>query len=286
MILGFYAAAKNSRTKFFYSLWWLGILFAAGASHPVTSRIFNMLFGSIALFSSFRDSHKFVVFVVLGYAYLCPLGLEWIKEKAKPLLKKMSSSVIIIFTVILIIYTFPLIGLGGQLKPITYPESYEETNNFFLSQNISGHIIYLPWEAYLTYNWSVKASSDGRISAPINKLADEFIVTGPGLWSAADPLKDNITECIENKSISCLETLGVQFIIKDRCAFFPDNYSWINETYAVHHDSCSTIYKIKNKFQVSRQIPMRFVFGAAVSLISLLAIIIFILIKQLSPKKR
>lgn len=195
-------------------------------------------------------------------------------------------SVVIIFIGAIILYTYPLIGLWGQIKPVEYPGSYQETNQFLNSQNLTGHIIYLPWEGYLTYTWTLGSSSDGRIAVPINKVVEPIIITSPGLWGGKNDLQQNITYCLTEQSVGCLENQSVQYIMKDKCAFYPTIYPWINET-LVYEDNCIQIYKINNKSVIDRSIhvPLRFIIGSSISLITLIGMIIYLILHSERYKK-
>ena len=286
MLIGYYSK-KDNKSKFFYSLWWIGLIFATGISHPYTAPLFDFLFKHLPFFSGFRDSHKFVALIALSYAYLCPIGIIWIRDKIRfslnsPTLSRISKYLIpSIFIALILLYTYPLIGLWGQIKPAEYPQSYQETASFIDSQNITGHIIYLPWEGYLTYNWTVGTSPDGRIAVPINNLVKQIIIVYPGQWGGTNELQQNLTLCLNNQSISCLENRGVQYILNDRCASFPTHYSWINLS-SVHSDSCIDIYQLNNKIRVDRTIhpPLRFIIGSLISLITLIGIIIYLVRKR------
>jgi len=97
MLVGYYkkkSKEEQKKANFFFILWWLGIILATGISHPYTAPIFDFLFKHVPFFNGFRDSHKFVVFILLAYAYLCPLGIykikEWIENRIIKLQMKIS----------------------------------------------------------------------------------------------------------------------------------------------------------------------------------------------------
>lgn len=270
MFIGYFST-NSKESKLFYFLWWVGLLLAIGASHPFTKPFFDFAFNNIPFFSGFRDSHKFVMLIMLAYARLCPLGLNWIKNKFK-LNNKITNIALIVF---ILVYSFPLIGLWNQVKPVNYPSSYDETNQFLLDENITGWLIYLPWEAYLTYDWSVNASSDGRISVPINYLVEPYVIVSPGSWGDQDEFSNNISECLEVQSVSCLENNNVQYVLRDDCTFYPNNYSWINNT-LVHKSDCLTLFELNSSKKVEYDIPQRFIIGSLISLTTFIVILIYL----------
>lgn len=273
IILGYYIDNKNKKSKFFYSLFWIGLIFGVGISHPYTGRLFDFLFNSLPLFNGFRDSHKFVALIAISYAYLIPLSIIKIKEHIK--IKKLFYGLIIcLFVIFILIYNFPLIFLNNQIHPISYPQDYSQVNKFLNEQNTNGYIIYLPWQLYLTYSWSLNSSSDGRITVPINNLIQKDVISGTDTYGSSTELMSKINICLINKDVSCLENQGVEYILKDKCALYIDDYSWINSG-PVFQTNCVDVYKINNKTNAqTQQIPLRFVCGVIISLTTLITILL------------
>lgn len=274
-ITGFLNPASNKKKSayFFFSLFWTGIILGTGISHSYTKPFFDFLFNYLPLFNGLRDSHKIVSLIVLSYAFFISSFVLFVRERHKKFYIALILAVFIFF----LVFSFPLIGLWNQLHPVSYPDDYYKANSYFNSQNITGYIIYLPWQSYLTFNWTKNSSLDGRISVPINQIVEKNVLLGPDEWGTQTKLGKNISICIENQSIGCLENNNVQFIIKDRCSYYPDNYSWISIKAKAYENKCLTIYKINNKEEISRQkIPIRFIIGVIVSLITLIIIIILI----------
>ncbi|HRZ85584.1 MAG TPA: hypothetical protein P5277_02280 [Candidatus Paceibacterota bacterium] len=290
MFLGYFFNHENKKAKIFYTLWWIGVLFATGISHPLTSPIFDFLFKNLPLFNGFRDSHKFVSLVALSYAFLCPMAVIAIKNKLKSSkINKLTFSILIaLFLMFILCYTFPLAGLNNQLKPVKFTNSYYQVNDFLNRQNTeNSYIIYLPWQTYLTYNWTINSSSDGRIANPINSIIEKPVLQGPDRWGNDNSLTKPITDCINKKEVSCLENAGVSFIIKDKCAYYLDGYEWIDlssRAEPVLNTDCLDIYKLNNKPIVKPSVPLRFILGILISLLTLIGILFVLFVK--SDKKQ
>ncbi|MBD3355142.1 hypothetical protein GF361_04105 [Candidatus Woesearchaeota archaeon] len=272
MLIGYY----SSENRFFFSLWWIGVVFATGFSHPYTKPFFSFLFNYLPFFNGFRDSHKFVALIALSYAYLCPLGLRLITKKSK----KLKKILYLLFISIILLYTFPLIGLWNQVNPAYPPSDYLDANDFLSKQNITGHIIYLPWEGYLTYNWTINSTPDGRTAVPINKFIQPLVLVSPGRWGSMSNLKHNINFCLDHRSINCLEKQDVLYILKDRCAFYSDRYKWISIS-KFYENNCLTIYRIHNKTDITKRFKfqLRFVIGSVISILTWICMI-FLLLKR------
>ena len=296
MLIGYYLDNKNKISRFFYSLFWIGLILGTGISHPYTSPIFDLFFKNVPLFNGFRDSHKFVSFIALAYAYLVPFGLIKIKDyladksNIKNIKRLISVVFIILFLQFIILYNSPMFFLGSQIKSVDYPNSYFSVGNYLDNQNFWGYAIYLPWQLYMTYNWTYGSSGDGRIPVPVNKLSEKMIITGVDKYSSSSELISQISSCLREDNIKCLENSGVEYVLKDKCAYFPDDYSWINSSasVAVYKTSCVDVYKLNNKVNaIKPEVPYRFTFGLVVSILSaLLLCLIAIYYKRLQKSQK
>jgi hypothetical protein len=294
MILGYLHDKDKIKAKVFFSLFWLGVLLGTGISHPYTGKIFDFLFNNLPFFNGFRDSNKFVSLVVLSFAYLCPKGLFYLISKLKFDKNKVNNEtghntnglllkivLILAFVALIITYTFPLISLHNQLKPLTYPTSYTNANDFLKENSPEGYTIYLPWQLYLTYNWSQGNGGDGRIANVINHAVETKVITGTDKYGSSTKLMSSIESCLKSENISCLEDLGVQYLIKDSCALFPDNYLFVENATKVYANGCIKIYEINNKQSaVYSNVPLRFILGISLSILT------FILLLVLSSKQK
>ncbi len=231
MLTGYY---KN-KNNFYFILWWTGLIMAVGISHPLTKPFFNFLFTYLPFFKGIRDSHKFVVLMALAYAYFIPYALN---------IRKLRKYATALFMVMLLTYTYPLIGLSHQIKPIEYPESYFEAAHFL--ENKTG-IIYIPWMDYLTYNWTENKTPDGRIANPVNVIFHN-VIKNPGPWGKQTELTINITRCLTNSSFKCLKKNKINYIVYDKCFKLTDKfYGWIKNSTEVYSKGCISIFKtIKN----------------------------------------
>jgi hypothetical protein len=272
------AESEEKRQKnFFFTLFWTGLILGVGISHPYISPIFDFLFKNLPLFNGLRDSHKFTTLIALSYAYFISSLVLNFKEKRK----KYIYFVLVVFFILF--FTYPLIGLKDQLKPVEYPKEYFALENYLQNKQISGYIIYLPFQNYFTYNWTINTFSDGRISVPINNILRENVLIGPDEYGGIDSLRQNIRLCLDNKNITCLENNNIQYIIKDKCAFFPENYSFLYNP--VFEDSCISLYKLNTETKITNKIPLRFYIGTIISLITLI-IIFFQYIKYKRNNKK
>jgi len=267
---------ENKKSKFFYTLFWLGLILGVGISHPYTGKIFEVLFANVPFFNGFRDSHKFVALIALAYAYFLPNATEAINKnlmKLKVKLGKILSIVVIIGLIALIFgLNFAMINLHGQVKNVEYPRSYQEVNEFFNSREIDGKIVYLPWQGYLSYNWSRDVSSDGRIGAFANGIIDKGVISGPDEYGGNSGFRAEVSNCLNNNDKKCLKEIGVEYVMHDKCAFYPDNYSWLNDFENAFSNECLNVYYVGGVSEKA-QIPARFILGLIISILALIYII-------------
>ena len=261
LLAGYYYFANEKRKKFFYTLFWSGLILAVGVPY----------LDYLPFFSSFKDNNKFVSLIAISYAYFLPTFFLGLKDK----MKKLKFLPVLFLVALVILFSFPLIGLKDQVKPVDYPSSYSDLNAFFNSKEISGKIIYLPWQNYLTYKWTEKSSSDGRISVPINQILYYPVIIGPDKWGKETELTSKISICIANKDINCLEENSVQFIIKDECSTYLDKYTWLdkNNSKKALENACIDVYEINNARYNRPEIPDRFLFGVIISILTLISMI-------------
>jgi hypothetical protein len=292
MLLGYFLSASEEKySKIFFTLFWIGLILGTGISHPYTKPFFDYLFNHMPFFGGFRDSHKFVSLIALAYSYFIPTAIISLTTKIKHKLNKINSpanlqkrfnlaSFLSLLTIILVVmfilsFTYPLIGLDNQIKPVDYPRSYYLVNNYLESQNTSGYIIYLPFQTYLTYSWSINSSSDGRISVPVNQIIRKPVLTGPDRYGAGDKIMNFVSDCLSKESVLCLENISAQYVLLDKCAYFPDKYEWITKNNTpVYLTECLDVYKINNTGEADySSVPLRFIFGVIVSLITFIAMV-------------
>ena len=282
MLVGYYSDNENKKSKFFYTLFWLGLILGVGISHPYTGKIFNVLFENIPFFNGFRDSHKFAAFIALAYAYLLPNAVLSVN---KSLTKKWMKIISVIGLIVLVFgLNFTMINLHGQVKNVEYPSSYSEVNEFFNNIEIGGKIIYLPWQGYLSYSWTKDVSSDGRIGAFANGIVEKGVVTGPDEFGGNNGFRMEVSKCLEEKNKDCLKKIGVGHIMHDKCAYYSENYSWLGDE-EIFSNECVDVYSVGG-ISEEMKVPFRFILSLIVSVLTLVGIIFALENKRLRRKQR
>jgi hypothetical protein len=106
-------------------------------------------------------------------------------------------------------------------------------------------------------------------------------------YGAENSLTLEITKCIKDESVQCLEKNNVQFIINDKCAIFPDKYKWVSESgiKIVFSGNCLDIYETNPKEFNKPSVPLRFIIGVLISLMALCWIIKNIVIPKITSTR-
>ena len=193
-------------TKAFIVLASAALILGIGLSGQNTAPIFNFLFEHIFFFRGFRDSHKFVGLLVLAYAYLGGLGVDdFAKHLKGNRIKKAQILPVIVVTLALtspFIYSYTMFGFHGQLKPIDYPKSWYEVNDLLNQDKDDFNVLFLPWHAYMDFNWI--ENKDKRLGNPAPSFFDKPVIGGDnmevgGIYSqSTDPTSRYIEFLLQN----------------------------------------------------------------------------------------
>jgi hypothetical protein len=193
-------------------------------------------------------------------------------------MKKIRIIPIILITVLILFLSFPLINLNNQLKQVNYPGDYQELNSFLNTIKISGKIIYLPWQTYLTYSWTINSSSDGRIPIPINQILKYPVLTGPDIYGSGSFQTQIISNCLSNNSIECLKQNQIQLLIYDKCSLYKEQSIIENLSSKIYSNACIDLYEINsNAVQTQQPIPARFLISSIISLITITGLITYLI---------
>jgi len=125
-----------------------------------TSGIFKplnlLLYENLPLYRAFRDSHKFVALITLGYAHLGGIGVAAITKHLKDSkLKKLHPIILAALLALPLIYQFNmLLSFNGQLKTYDYPQPWYEANKFLNSDKDDFNTLFLPWHNYMYFSWA------------------------------------------------------------------------------------------------------------------------------------
>ncbi len=144
---------KKIKTVFFFLLGLFAFIFSLGVSKTIFGGLNRWIFEYVPFWSGFRDSQKWSGLLVLSYAVLGAQGLNYWLPKLKE--KKWDFSgarAIFVFFVPLFLGFLLWFGLWGQIKPVFYPISWQETKNYLDERRAKA--LFLPWHGYMSFGWN------------------------------------------------------------------------------------------------------------------------------------
>jgi len=152
----------------------VALILATGVS-GVFKPINIFLFKNFTLFRAFRDTHKFVVPIILGYVYLGGLGVARVisyVKKLKRVNRLIYPIVFIAMVSIPIIYQFNMLfAFNGQLKTCEYPKSWYDINDFLNADKDDYNILFFPWHNYMYFSWI-----GSKIANPAKAFFDKPVI--------------------------------------------------------------------------------------------------------------
>jgi len=143
----------------------IGFVLALGPASTPTRIVFEFLWTYMPGFQGFRESHKFVVLMVLSYAYLGALGIASI-SRLTPFFSLHTTSplsvvkwallrhFIPLFALALpISYGIGLIGFSGEVRPTEYPMEWHEARDVLRHDREDDNVLVLPWHSFMELDW-------------------------------------------------------------------------------------------------------------------------------------
>lgn len=131
----------------------VGFLLAVGAASPLTRPIFDWLWDHFLFFRGFRDSQKFLILLCLGYAYLGGLGVNSLAVTQSARSWTGGKVAAVLFTLLVLVYSFPMFGFLQQLKPTFFPQPWHEVETYLARDEDDFNVLFLPWHQYMDYSW-------------------------------------------------------------------------------------------------------------------------------------
>ena len=154
---------RNSRPEIlaFGFLAFLGLFLALGVSTPVSRPVFEFLWDQVPFFRGFRDSHKFLIVLVLAYTYLGAFGVREIRVGVSAVRLDFLSSrwrgahrhlTLLLAMVVLLVplsYGVRVAGFSGQVHPTHYTAEWYDARELIAAEQGRTNVLVLPWHQYL-----------------------------------------------------------------------------------------------------------------------------------------
>ncbi len=146
----------------------IGFVLGSGVAGPFEG-LFRFLALHFPFFEGFRDSHKFVLLLVLAYALLGAHGVDAVVAVAgrgRAWQRRLALAAIILVFLAPLAYSFTLFwGFNGYVKATSYPEDWYTVRRILKEDAGDYGILVLPWESYMPYPWVPNRDSSVRTPA-------------------------------------------------------------------------------------------------------------------------
>ncbi len=133
-----------------------GILFTASISIAVLLAAgvgTTWLAENLPFFAGYREPHKFVALVALGYAVFIGFAISELLAKVHSKAGRLASG--IVFALLLIGLTPVMFrGFDGQLTPRHYPADWYAVNERLNTDAGTYQVLFLPWHLYMRYQFA------------------------------------------------------------------------------------------------------------------------------------
>jgi len=146
------SSKELSQRRFISVVFPLAVVFASGVSAVFIWQINYWLLEHVSFWNGFRETHKWAGVVVIVYALLAGRGLSYLKERFE---MRYRTPLLVFCTILIAITLAPklFLGLGGQVSPVWYPESWREVDSI-LAKSSECKAVFLPWHQYYAVSWN------------------------------------------------------------------------------------------------------------------------------------
>jgi hypothetical protein len=223
----------------------IGIILAA-------TPLIAWLSGYLPFLSGYREPHKFVNFIVIGYCLLGVFGVAHIASWASSRFKELGEQIVVAVCLLLPIAVTPtmLWGFAGQLSPRAYPEGWYQMDRKLTASSGVKKVLFLPWHQYTTFAFSgriIATPADKFFKVPIVASNDpEFKSISP---TVPDSGKEMINEAFKDKTklVKVLKEQGITHILlaKEKDA---GDYAYLNSLRGVVRTDVNSdmiLYEVK-----------------------------------------
>ncbi|MFA5047592.1 MAG: hypothetical protein WC516_00960 [Patescibacteria group bacterium] len=153
--LGFRSPDKKKRgfTLGLIILFAVSAFLAIGIRTGPTKAITLWLFDHLPFYRGLRETQKWVALEVVIYLIFLSCGAKELFCK-KPVVRLDAVFKIVLVAIIVMQAPLLLWGFGGQIRPTKYPADwYQADSKISATGSCQGNILFLPWHAYMSFNW-------------------------------------------------------------------------------------------------------------------------------------
>ncbi|EDK72615.1 hypothetical protein TM7_0238, partial [candidate division TM7 genomosp. GTL1] len=217
LMVGLWALVLFGIRTGWHMLRWQTVAISAGMAVAIilaTTPLLQWASSFLPFVGGYREPHKFINLVALGYALCGGLGvmalLSWLAKKYNGTLA--STAIILLLLLPIALTPTMLWGFSGQLTPRSYPSDWTAMNKY-LERRTQDAVLFLPWHQYMNFGFV------GRIIAnPAEKFFSVPIIAGnnPEFRNISptvpDDTKEHISEALQSRNPD-FKKLGIRYVL-------------------------------------------------------------------------
>ncbi|MFA5985912.1 MAG: hypothetical protein WC819_01015 [Parcubacteria group bacterium] len=163
---------KSIFVKPFVFLFLLAFVLAIGVASPLVKPWVLWLYQHVPFYIGLREPQKWVVIMVVVYAFLGAWGIKYILDIDK--VKKYRWGVGVLCAILPVIFSFSVIrGMHEYFTPHDFPLAWQSARVYLQSQQSDGKILFLPWHSYMKFDFAGK-----NITNPAKAYFGKNVISG------------------------------------------------------------------------------------------------------------
>jgi hypothetical protein len=146
---------KLPATKALVVTFFIAGVLAMGVASPIFRTLNLWLYEQMPFYLGLREPQKWVVLLVLSYAYLGSWGVKYLLDwRGVTSYRKVAGILCISLPVV---FSFSMLaGLHAHLTPHQFPAEWQAVKSYLTANPASGKILFLPWHQYARLDFAGK----------------------------------------------------------------------------------------------------------------------------------
>jgi hypothetical protein len=207
-IIGFVYRDRTS-SKFYTRYIWsiaacmiASTIFATGTS-AFFEPLYLFLYDNFIFVQIFRDTHKFVIPIILGYCILGGLGLSFVLQRIKTRTKRKLFHPLVLACIIALplVYQFNMLfAFNGKLSTHEYPMTWYQVNEYLNGDSEDFAVLFFPWHTYMNFKWAGHIANPAEIFFDKPVLQASTIEIGPIYSHSTNPAQKYVQFLLSNNN--------------------------------------------------------------------------------------
>jgi Alpha-(1->3)-arabinofuranosyltransferase len=177
-------------------------IFAMGTS-GFFEPLYVFLFDNFILVQIFRDTHKLVIPIILGYCILGGLGLSFILGQIKMRTRRKLFYPVVLACIIALplVYQFNMLfAFNGKLSTHEYPMTWYQVNDYLNADREDFAVLFFPWHSYMHFKWAGHIANPAKMFFDKPVLQASTIEIGPIYSHSTNPAQQYVQFLLSNNN--------------------------------------------------------------------------------------